>query len=117
MTKKPQPLDNKVYVTWNFFREDQELATEENLKRIKEMVSNIQLFILFEDIKSACEFYLRYKDKPLLLIKEYPKYLESLAHFNLPKLIDFTKEFGVEFEYSKYNDWLFKLAFKDVFEK
>jgi len=113
---KPQPLDNKVYVTWNFFREDQELATEENLKRIKEMVSNIQLFILFEDIKSACDFYLRYKDKPLLLWEEEGFLLHEL---NITKeLWDIMGKLDdKEWTINDYNDWLFKLAFKDVFEK
>jgi len=59
---------------------------------------------LKQRLKSACEFYLRYKDKPELLIKEYPEYKEELD------------EEGWWFS-SEYNNWLFKLAFKDVFKE
>ena len=86
-------------------------------------------------IKSACEFYLKYKDKPELLLKEYPEYSEKeipiLDSFDEPEdKVTFEEyirillkldinDFG---EYCRqvengYNDWLFKLTFKDVFEK
>jgi len=51
-------------------------------------------------LKSACEFYLRYKDKPHLLIQEHPKYEKQARKF-----LD---------DVEKYNDWLFKLAFGGV---
>ena len=102
-------------------------------------------------IKSACEFYLRYKDRPDLLTKEHSKYSQKLIlNFNtlcqncrgelgevciktwvgwddgdyeyfcsegcsekykrhLPK----TENEHVS-TYDKYNEWLFKLAFKEV---
>jgi len=52
-------------------------------------------------LKSACEFYLRYKDRPDLLRKE--------QKFNYEKK-------GIQ-TLDKYNTWLFKLAFKDVFKE
>jgi len=35
-----------------------------------------------EDVKSACGFYLRYKDKPELLIKEHPEYKKEIEKIN-----------------------------------
>jgi len=65
-------------------------------------------------IKSACEFYLRYKNNPELLIKEHPEYEEDVKMF----LDEYeTAKAGVNVWYlRKYNEWLFRLAFKDVLE-
>jgi len=61
-------------------------------------------------IKSACEFYLRYKDNSNLLINEHPEYeRENIVDCALIEPIEETR--------AKYNDWLFKLAFKDIFNK
>ena len=60
-------------------------------------------WIIRQHLKSACEFYLRYKDKPHLLIREYPKYEKQARKF-----ID---------DVEKYNDWLFKLAFGGVLDE
>ena len=54
----------------------------------------------------ACEFYLRYKDKPELLFEEKREYRVILAHL-----------FGDDKDMNRYNEWLFKLAFKDVLEE
>jgi len=105
---KPQPLD---------------------LEEIKIIISDIgkkaeQLVNYFKyKLKSACEFYLRYKDKPKLLIKEHPEYEAEfinsdfkLVRFPLPPM---KTAFFIELEdgeLDKYNDWLFKLAFKDIFK-
>ena len=71
-------------------------------------------------IKSACEFYLRYKDNPELFLNEigFPKDskgIEIFNHWKSLKLIPPTK--FTEFDWHDYNEWLFKLAFKDVFEE
>ncbi|RLJ09843.1 MAG: hypothetical protein DRP15_02180 [Candidatus Aenigmatarchaeota archaeon] len=72
-------------------------------------------FIRFEDVKSACEFYLRYKDKPELLIKEQSKYEEEATGF-IEALSSCGEWFSDDIYEIKndYNKWLFKLAFKDV---
>jgi len=113
-------------------------------------------------VRSACMFYLRYKDKPMLLVEEYPDMLgisprikklthdlnELLTkyrvntHFIGRKIVeslgmeedikklrkDVEKLGGKLFELIKqeikinflnnkdYNDWLFRLCFKDVFK-
>ena len=59
----------------------------------------------FGDVKSACEFYLRYKDNPEDLATEI---LNKELWNILGKLDDGTMTM------EEYNLWLFKLAFKDV---
>ena len=56
-------------------------------------------------IKSACEFWLKYKDKPELLMKDAgcKGDIESASKRYFKSKRD-------------YNEWLFKLAFKDVIE-
>ena len=77
-------------------------------------------------IKSACEFYLRYKDRPELLIKEHPEYLEELKKKCMPRIEEMLSCMKLQVKtneevfvvcYDKYNSWLFKLAFKLVFEE
>ncbi len=104
-TKKPQPLIGK--------RQD----TNKDTPRFKRFA------YAEEDIKSACEFYLRYKDNPELLIKEHPEYSNcevSKSIGTLKSLIEYQKwDTGGEIDEilldeKEYNEWLFKLAFKDV---
>ena len=61
-------------------------------------------------LKSACEFYLRYKDNPELLINEHPEYKNKIKGTKRSDL------FGLLYD-SDYQDWLFKIAFKDVMEE
>jgi len=56
-------------------------------------------------IKSACVFYLRYMDNPELLFKEQKEYWKKYKHH---------LKFGKTAD--NYEEWLFKLAFKDVLE-
>jgi len=76
-------------------------------------VIRITLLETKQRLKSACEFYLRYKDNPELLIKKHPKYENDVEEFIL-KLRDAEDGFDIWETHDKYNDWLFKLAFKDV---
>jgi len=79
-------------------------------------------------IKSKCEFYLRYKDDPEELVKDYPEFKVSKipllnmldeveGEIALKVFIEMIRELSYE-EYlrqmDEYNTWLFKLAFKDV---
>ena len=105
---KPQPLDLKAVLEQTF-----EYIWGEDWKDyvrgdIRERFTDAELYThlldlannIIDEIKSACEFYLRYKDKPHLLIQEYPKYEKQARKF-----LD---------DVEKYNDWLFKLAFGGV---
>jgi len=59
-------------------------------------------------IKSACDFYLRYKDNPDLFGAEHPEYFEEMLGY---AILTNRSRFKPT---KKYNTWLFKLAFKDV---
>ena len=62
-------------------------------------------------IKEACMFYLEWKNKPRQFIEKYPKYEKILIR----KCIYYPK--NNEINYYNFQEWLFKLAFKGVFEK
>ncbi|RLE69129.1 MAG: hypothetical protein DRJ34_01510 [Thermoprotei archaeon] len=86
-------------------------------------------------IKAACEFYLRYLDNPELLIREHIVFktaIEKLFNIegklrndgtitrDIPEEFDYPKiplSKSIYYDYKKYNKWLFKLAFKSIFEE
>ncbi len=64
-------------------------------------------WIRVDNVKSACEFYLKFRNDPSVLFALHPQYYEDFEekHGELSKhLIDRTI----------YNEWLFKLAFSAV---
>ena len=69
-------------------------------------------------LKLSYKFYLRYKDKPELLIKERSEYEKELRKVFGVWDKDYD-EIRLIFTKDEYNDWLFKLAFafKDVFKE
>ena len=109
-----------------------------DLKDIENLFKNSEKGILYsgyveqlfneikQQIKSACEFWLRYKDKPELLVKEYPELKGELRRFGLDvNVIESISSKDSEvwvlaksytafkhFDKEKYQEWLFKLAFK-----
>ena len=70
-----------------------------------------------ERIKSACEFYLKYKNRFELFYVDLENGFISLSE---GKENDFEKLLAEwrkdELSYDDYNEWLFKLAFKDVLD-
>ena len=97
---KPQPLDEK--------RQD----TNKDTPRFKRFA------YAEEDIKSACNFYLRYKDNPILFQKEQVEYL----NVKIISIIEQMKNIDLEIDkfgdlLNQYNEWLFKLAFNFKEEK
>ena len=79
-----------------------------------------------KQLKSACKFYLRYKDNPELLIREHPDKAKIEINYEtaedvvneIEKIIE---EYGqldaqatIRLKLIEYNEWLFRLAFKDV---
>jgi len=76
-------------------------------------------------IKSACEFYLKYKDDPDLFITEHPEYKEEIEeekrefqsvveNMKQSLIPDIVKGIVLSLGYKEYNEWLFKLAFRDI---
>ena len=83
-------------------------------------------------IKSACEFYLKYMSNGTRLLHDYPELRERydkevFSRFKLKKLTVYLVDevSMIPFEQHEedlrdtdlYNEWLLKLAFKDVFEE
>ena len=69
-------------------------------------------------VKSACEFYLRYKDNMNLLLKEQDKegeLLKQIRELDSKQTWENYHEWTIRM-ISSYHEWLFKLAFKDVFK-
>ena len=79
---------------------------------IDELINKIK-----QRIKSAYEFYLKYKDKPELLIKEHPKYEKETKKFYKKGRKTRHREIIGLWHLDNYNEWLFKLAFKDVMKE
>ena len=77
-----------------------------------------------KDIRSACEFYMRYKDNPEDLFEEQRQLLQDINYLdNIKALIDELNELEKDMNndlfithLESYNEWLFKYSFKDVME-
>mgnify|MGYP000672146595 CR=1 FL=1 len=76
-----------------------------------------------ERIRKACEFFLRYKDNPDLLMEKHPEYKKEIKKLKKVKLGCIINgrvyEEMIEnpmFE-KDYNEWLFRLAFKSIFKE
>jgi len=116
---KPQPLDlEEVYEQIKKWAIKEgavsyEGATIQIFPTPKELVKKT-ITKIKQRLKSACKFYLRYKDKPELLIKEHPEYKEELPTYysDIENSLNWKN-----WKMMGYNEWLFKLAFKDVFKE
>ena len=98
--EKPEPLENKrIGIDCNFEEGDR---TAISVYRDKDGD-----FFEAKDIKSACEFYLRYRNNPELFEKEMEMYKDVISKLR-------SEWHNWEEHYDK---WLFKLAFKDVFKE
>ncbi|RLC79250.1 MAG: hypothetical protein DRI61_08255 [Chloroflexi bacterium] len=64
-----------------------------------------------QQIKSACEFYLKYKDRPALFSDEQFTIRWGYDRGTGTYIVDLGNE------YTEYNEWLFKEAFKSVLEE
>jgi len=111
---KPQPLD--LDAVQEEVLEDYRIQKLYCVSKEAERGINAAIFLTTEVIEKrimlACEFYLRYKDNPKLFADEQNG--EIRVDYNGMNVLLFNKFF---IPFDKYNDWLFKLAFKDVFEK
>jgi len=114
---KPKPL--------NLDSEEIEELIAHKLKNLDTVIINVDevpdirtaIRVTIEEIKqrikSACEFYLRYKDDPELLRIEQE--IEPPEQFREYHAESKTKNVSVvSWNLQKYNEWLFRLAFKEV---
>jgi len=106
-TKKPQPLDLEETAN-RILKELSVISCIGDSKGIQYSIKSNIIFFVKQRLKSACEFYLRYKDKPELLEKENHKLWVKISNENRITTGKITDQ---------YNEWLFKLAFKDVLKE
>jgi len=100
-----QETDDKAY----------KVILSERISGIESTIKLIELII--QRIKSACKFYLKYKDNPELLAEEHYEYFSYIYKFEVVgdcKNVLVFKDILIDAD--QYNEWLFKLAFKPVFE-
>ena len=78
----------------------------------KKVVNNI-LELFRRCIKSACEFYQRYKNKPELLVKEHYYLLKKIEKEDMWAftLLFAAQDLKIK-DIDKYDEWLLKLAFE-----
>ena len=94
----PEPLDGKELCIVDESEIYEYLGSDETSK-----------FYFAKDIKSACDFFLRYKDNPKLFEKEQFRIEPFYQKF---RWYVSDESFGLV----EYNEWLFRLAFADVME-
>ena len=105
---KPQPLDLEGI--------DEKMIEELNKKQPHDLQTEIDIFkqAIKQRLKSACEFYLKYKDNPDLLMKEQPEYEKETKKFYSKGRKTKHRDIIGMWHLDEYNEWLFKLAFKKV---
>ena len=74
--------------------------------KIRKDVTN-RIRFEFDDVKSAVDFYKKYRDVPSALEYDYPNLREDLKYF-------FNEEHTNVIRKNDYNDWLFNYCFGDV---
>jgi len=121
---KPKPLDLEVKKLINKFGYDESL----NLSPLAENIGlafndNIEKLIeeIKQQIKQACEFYLKYQSKPFILLNYGYHLLTEKQLIELKNIINKIEnsppDIAFEQLYPEYNEWLFKLAFKGVLDE
>jgi len=122
MAEKPQPLDLDrlaVEVAKLSAEQDEDgswWGFDTDIGDLPREIKNV----IRRRLKSACEFYLKYKDNPELLAEEHPEYFSYIYKFEV--IGDCKNVLVVNFkdiliDADQYNEWLFKLAFKSVFDE
>ena len=111
---KPQPLDLDGVV-------DKVLDIVTSRRQIELVVNEVEVIkttkkVIKQRLKSACEFYLRYKDNPDLLMKEQPEYEKETKKFYSKGRKTKHRDIIGMWHLDEYNEWLFRLAFKGVME-
>ena len=69
-----------------------------------------------EDVKSAVEWFSKYKDRPDLLVKEQPIYKKEVDEmwYKAKEKRSYSTHSAKEDFLKAYNEWLLKTAFEDV---
>ena len=103
---KPEPLN--LEDLWDWFEKK---FGKDAMNRYCGYETNELINEIKQRIKSACEFYLRYKNHPELLVVEHEELIDDMLK---NKLIDYKHaRKGLIVYDEKYNEWLFKYVFKN----
>jgi len=131
MLEKPQPLDLKPEDLHNWYLEatkklNPKSYNKEAQKPYREL-SEEQKFIdkfirkkILQRIKSACEFYLRYKDNPRLFLAKEADSKTVISYIReIQNVLGYKNPHYIAWKLAKidYNEWLFRFVFKDVLEE
>jgi len=117
---KPKPLNlrevdmRKAFDEWYFSRDfvpHGSMITNLCYQGFKKGIEYMK-----QHIKSACEFYLKYKDNPRLFVYENPKYIEEINELLGENWKSIKSRKMNTLHNEIFNNWLFKLAFGDVFD-
>jgi len=114
MSEKPLDLEERKLIEEIILKSGILLKNGNDLVDYEIPKSEIDKLILYaikeikQRIKSACEFWLKYKNRPDNLAEEQPQYKEELSKF------DYLYRGALLTDLERYNEWLFRLAFKSV---
>lgn len=108
-----EKLREEILNMVDYWNEDTSLMRNDGVEAIIRKIK--------QHIKAACKFYLKYKDKPELLGKDYPFFVDKIDEI-YKKRIEAEEALGPNYEPSssfteEYNNWLFKEAFKCILEE
>ena len=121
MKEKPKPLDLEgIKKEWRKLEREMRTHAFKLSKKTKQLIcvskiglDNRKLNIVKQRIKSACEFFLKYWDKPAMFLKDFPEFEKEFIKLGfMTKNEEFTANICDE-----YVEWLFKLAFKGVLKE
>jgi len=114
MEIKPEPLDLEdladeiIRVEYPTYEQATNPQMKNSIIREKQQIK----FILEQRLKSVCEFWLRYKDNPELFCKEQFK-IRWEYYLDIGYLVwNISKK-----QWENYNEWLFKLAFRGIWNE
>ena len=121
---KPKPLDLDIEAETKEFEKDVENCpdcprtrygdlTDFCRKHLRQHSIIVGKEMALREIKSACEFYLKYFSRPAELLKDFP---ELRQHRRLQRWT-YESKWKPHAEMDDYNKWFFKLAFKGVMEE
>ena len=113
---RPEPLNLdiqlKVNLTYKWGNEFDFINFKKGYEKGFSEAQKVILKIVKQRTKSACEFYLRYKDRPDLFEKEQKNLIDYDCRYDWDHTFVILKGNRA----IKYKEWLFKLAFKAVLE-
>jgi len=116
---EPKPLDLDEFMIWIEKKQD-EMYEKNGVIDIDELNEAI-INEIKQRIRAACKFYLKYKDKPELLGKDHPLFIDKIDKM-YRRRIEAEEALGPNYRPSRtltneYNERLFKEVFKDVLEE